>query len=59
QGDWNVANAEIPKNPFITAVRVGKQNGTTRIVLDMKAEPKTVRVVDGKEKQSLDVRVDE
>ncbi|MCR4665852.1 MAG: AMIN domain-containing protein [Desulfovibrio sp.] len=58
EGTWNVPHAEIPNNIFVKNVRVGKQNGTTRIVLDLKEAPKSMRLVEGKAGQQLDVRLD-
>ncbi|MCR5814203.1 MAG: AMIN domain-containing protein [Desulfovibrio sp.] len=57
-GDWDVTVPQIPKNPLVNAIRVGRQNNKTRIVLDMKAAPKTCRTIPNKNRQ-LDVRVDQ
>ncbi len=56
-GNWEVSVPQIPQNPLVNAIRIGRQNNKTRIVLDLKAAPKTCRTVNSKEKQ-VDVRVD-
>ena len=56
-GDWDIKAPGIPKNDLVTNVRIGKLNGKTRIVIDLKSSAKT-RYTLSKDRRMLDVRVD-
>lgn len=58
-GDWKFpATPGIPKNDFVSAMRVGKSGDKTRLVIDLKAKPRKVALVPFKSGDGVDVRVD-
>lgn len=58
-GDWRFPdNPGIPRNELVQAVRVGKNEGKTRVVIDLKEKPRRVNIVPFKDGNGLDVRVD-
>ena len=59
EGDWEVKAPAVPKNPLVSAVRVGDLDGRTRIVIDLKGKPRTARVIPAKTGDGVDVRVDQ
>lgn len=59
EGDWEVKAPAIPKNPLVTAVRVGDMDGRTRIVIDLKGKPRTARIIPAKTGDGVDIRVDQ
>lgn len=59
EGDWEVKAPAVPKNPLVTAVRVGDMDGRTRVVIDLKAKPRSARVIPAKNGDGVDVRVDQ
>lgn len=59
EGDWEVKAPAVPKNPLVSAVRVGDMDGRTRIVIDLKGKPRTARVIPAKTGDGVDVRVDQ
>lgn len=59
EGDWEVKAPAVPKNPLVTAVRVGDLDGRTRVVIDLKAKPRSARVIPAKNGDGVDVRVDQ
>ncbi|MDR2820697.1 MAG: AMIN domain-containing protein [Desulfovibrio sp.] len=58
-GQWEIKAPGVPANPLVTNVRIGKLPDKTRIVIDLKAKPKTTRFVLSKEEDTLDVRIDQ
>jgi hypothetical protein len=48
----------VPKNPFVSNVRLGKNKDVTRIVIDLSAKPANPRFVLSPEKDVLDIRLD-
>lgn len=56
-GEWDVTPPKIPNNPLVKQVRVTKRNKKTRVVLDLKENPKKCRFVT-KQDTNLDVRID-
>lgn len=59
EGDWEVKAPAVPKNPLVSAVRVGDMDGRTRVVIDLKAKPRSARVIPAKNGDGVDVRVDQ
>lgn len=59
EGDWEVKAPAVPKNPLVSAVRVGDMGGRTRVVIDLKAKPRSARVIPAKNGDGVDVRVDQ
>lgn len=59
EGNWEVKAPAVPKNPLVSAVRVGDLDGRTRIVIDLKGKPRTARVIPAKTGDGVDVRVDQ
>lgn len=58
-GNWTFpANMAIPKNELINAVRVGKNEDKTRIVIDLKVKPRISKLISTKNGAGLDVRLD-
>lgn len=58
-GDWSFpGNLAVPKNELVNSVRVGKMDGKTRVVVDLKEKPRTSRVISSKTGDGLDLRVD-
>jgi len=55
-GQWNVNAPGIPQNKFIKAIRVGRQTGATRLVLDLHQVPASYRVVQTSP-QGIDLRL--
>jgi hypothetical protein len=55
-GQWNAHAPGVPQNKFIKAVRVGRQAGATRLVLDLHQAPASYRVVQTSP-QGLDLRL--
>ncbi|MDR1659522.1 MAG: AMIN domain-containing protein [Desulfovibrio sp.] len=49
----------VPKNPMVSNVRLGANGGKTRIVIDLTAKPRNTRFVLSKEKDTLDIRIDQ
>jgi hypothetical protein len=49
----------VPKNPMVTNVRLGTIEGKTRIVIDLTAKPGHTRFILPKEKDALDIRIDQ
>ncbi|MDR3358123.1 MAG: AMIN domain-containing protein [Desulfovibrio sp.] len=49
----------VPKNSMVTNVRLGAIAGKTRIVIDLTAKPGNTRFVLSKEKDMLDIRIDQ
>ena len=58
EGRWDVKAPAVPKNPLVNAVRVGEMDGRTRIVIDLKAKPRSAKVSPSKAGDGVDVRVD-
>lgn len=59
EGNWKFPpNLGIPKNPLVSAVRVGQNGDKTRIVIDLKDKPRKVLLVPFKGGDGVDVRVD-
>lgn len=56
-GDWEIKAPGVPKNELVTNVRIGKMNGKTRVVIDLKEASKP-RYTLSADRQMLDVRVD-
>lgn len=44
-GQWHVNVPGVPQNKFIKALRAGRQNGATRLVLDLHQAPASYRLV--------------
>ena len=59
EGDWEVKAPAVPKNPLVTAVRVGDMDGRTRVVIDLKAKPRSARVIPAKNGDGVDARGDQ
>lgn len=58
-GDWQFPQRlAVPKNELVSSVRVGKIDGKTRVVVDLKQKPRLVRVIAAKNGDGLDLRVD-
>jgi len=55
-GQWNVNAPGVPQNKFIKAIRIGRQTGATRLVLDLHQAPASYRVVQASP-QGLDLRL--
>jgi hypothetical protein len=49
----------VPKNPVVSNVRLGAADGKTRIVIDLAGKPGHIRFVLSKEKDTLDIRIDQ
>ncbi|MBQ4566541.1 MAG: AMIN domain-containing protein [Desulfovibrio sp.] len=58
EGDWQMTAPGVPGNPLVSKVRVGKPDGKTRVVIDLKAVPRKLRMVQSADRKTLDVRVD-
>lgn len=56
-GDWDIKAPGVPKNDLVTNVRIGKLNGKTRVVIDLKDAAKP-RYTLSKDRRMLDIRVD-
>lgn len=59
EGDWEVKAPAVPRNPLVNAVRVGDMGGRTRVVIDLKAKPRSARVIPARNGDGVDVRVDQ
>lgn len=59
EGDWDVKAPAVPKNPLVSAVRVGELDGRTRVVIDLKAKPRATRVIPARDGNGVDIRVDQ
>lgn len=58
-GTWQFpANPGIPKNEMVSKIRTGKLGDKTRVVIDLKGKPRSVRVIPAKTGDGFDVRVD-
>lgn len=58
-GDWQFPpNLAVPKNEIVNSVRVGKMDGKTRVVVDLKQKPRLSRVLAAKTGYGLDLRLD-
>lgn len=57
EGKWNIEVPQIPKNEMVSQIRIAHQTKKTRVVLDLKANPRSCRFVQ-KRKENLDVRLD-
>ncbi len=55
-GDWKVKAPGVPKNEFVSNVRIGVQKDGTRIVIDLKKAPASIRYLKYGE-TGLDVRI--
>ncbi len=55
-GDWKVKAPGVPKNDFVSNVRIGQQKDGTRIVIDLKKTPASVRYLKYGD-NGLDVRI--
>lgn len=58
EGDWQLSSPGVPGNPLVSNVRVGKPDGKTRVVIDLKEKPRLLRMVHSQDRKRLDVRVD-
>lgn len=58
-GQWQIKAPGVPNNPLVSNVRVGKLGDRTRVVIDLKAKPARSRFVLSKDRDTLDVRVDQ
>ena len=58
-GKWSIKAPGVPANPLVTNVRIGKLPEKTRIVIDFKEKPRSVRVILARERNSIDIRVDQ
>lgn len=58
-GQWQIKAPGVPNNPLVSNVRVGKLRDRTRVVIDLKAKPGRTRFVLSKDRDTLDVRVDQ
>lgn len=59
EGQWQFPpNPGVPKNELVSNVRTGKNGDKTRLVIDLKTKPRTVRVIPAKNGDGLDIRVD-
>ena len=56
EGQWNVAVPGIPPNKIVKAIRVGRQEDATRMVVDLHRAPASSRVIK-MSPQRLDVRL--
>lgn len=56
EGQWNVSTPAVPANKLVKAIRVGKQNDATRLVIDLHKKPDSRRLIKNSP-QSLDVRL--
>ncbi len=56
EGNWKVKAPGVPKNEFVSNVRIGEQKKGTRIVIDLKKAPASVRYLKYGE-TGLDVRI--
>lgn len=58
-GQWQFPpNPGVPKNEMVSNIRIGKNGDKTRVVIDLKGKPRSVRVLPTKKGDSLDIRVD-
>ncbi|MBQ7609190.1 MAG: AMIN domain-containing protein [Desulfovibrionaceae bacterium] len=57
EGKWDIDVPRIPKNEMVSQIRVARLTKKTRVVLDLKANPRSCRFVQ-KRKDNLDVRLD-
>lgn len=58
-GTWQFpANPGIPKNEIVSKIRTGKLGDKTRVVIDLKSKPRSVRVIPAKTGDGFDIRVD-
>ncbi len=55
-GDWKVVAPGVPKNEFVSNVRIGQQKDGTRIVIDLFKSPASIRYLKYGE-TGLDVRI--
>lgn len=58
EGVWQMAVPGVPGNPMVSKVRVGNPEGKTRVVIDLKAKPRKLRMVHAADRKTLDVRLD-
>lgn len=59
EGVWEFPDKlPIPKNVLVSAVRPGKPDEKTRVVIDLKDQPRKIQFVDAKDGKGVDVRVD-
>lgn len=58
-GQWQFPpNPGVPKNEMVSNIRIGKNGDKTRVVIDLKGKPRSVRVLPTKKGDILDIRVD-
>ena len=57
EGDWAIRAPGVPNNKFVSNVRIGKQGDKTRIVIDLRQTPGSVRFVKRGAGEGLDVRI--
>ncbi len=55
-GQWQLKAPGVPKNEFVTNIRIAKQKTYTRIVIDLRKAPASIRYLKYG-KTSLDVRI--
>ncbi len=48
----------VPDNPLVSRVRLGMEKNRTRIVLDLKAAPRSHKIVESRDRKRIDIRVD-
>ncbi|MDR2573232.1 MAG: AMIN domain-containing protein [Desulfovibrio sp.] len=49
----------VPKNSLVRNVRLGKNNGKVRVVVDLAAKPASARFILSQDKDTLDIRLDQ
>lgn len=58
-GTWQFpVNPGIPKNEIVSKIRTGKMGDKTRVVVDLKMKPRSVRVIPARNGDGFDIRVD-
>ncbi|MBQ3059004.1 MAG: AMIN domain-containing protein [Desulfovibrio sp.] len=58
-GDWKMTPPGVPANALVSKVRVGKTQGKSRVVIDLKEKPRRLRMVHSDDRKNLDVRLDQ
>ncbi|WP_165176591.1 AMIN domain-containing protein [Desulfovibrio sp. ZJ369] len=59
EGQWQIKAPGVPKNALVNNVRIGKMTDKTRVVIDLSEKPARTRFVLSKDRNTLDVRVDQ
>ncbi|WP_165071916.1 AMIN domain-containing protein [Desulfovibrio sp. ZJ200] len=59
EGQWQIKAPGVPENVLVRNVRIGKMADKTRVVIDLSEKPARTRFVLSKDRNTLDVRVDQ